>query len=375
MYSVGRSMQNRWVATLSMVSLAAVVVLAVGCGGSAAGVATTAKAGAGPFTHSFPWGKFTLSSDIATKVRNKQQLNVVLSIVGMSTPVYSPEFKQGFASGVKSAQATYGVKLKGHLIGPVQADANEQISQIRSQLATKQVDCLVIEAGGLPAFAPVINQAVAAGVPVFTTNTDVARSHRFSTFHTNWQQEGQLAARATAAFFKKKGIALKEVVMTTGQVDQNWAQARMDGFMTKLKKLVPGVKFDNTPKTALSTGYDASAAYSQIRAFLQGHPGVQAVYQTDINADAAVKAIAAVKRQGKAFVIGHNVSLPTLDAIKSGSQIGTLDQQFPVQAGWAAQACAAYLGKGKVLPNANKPLLITAANVVKARAEFIRLTK
>jgi ribose transport system substrate-binding protein len=361
--------------TLSTASLAMAAALVIGCGASAAGVSATAKADAGPFTHVFPWGTFTLSDDIASKVRDKQQLNVVLSIVGMSTPVYSPEFKKGFATGITSAQSTYGVKLKGNLIGPVQADANEQISQIRSQLATKQVDCLVIEAGGLPAFAPVINQAVAAGVPVFTTNTDVDGSHRFSTFHTNWQQEGQLAARATSAFFKKKGVALKEVVMTTGQVDQNWAQARMNGFMTELKKLVPGVKFDNSPKNALSTGYDAAAAYSQVRAFLQGHPGVQVVYQTDINADAVVKAIAAVKRQGKAFVIGHNVSLPTLDAIKAGSQIGTLDQQFPVQAGWAAQACAAYFGKGKVLPNANQPLLITSANVTKARAAFIRLTK
>jgi len=337
---------------------------------AAAAAASSGSASGPPDVHKFPWGTFKLSSRISDKLAAKDDLNVVLSYIGQSTPVYAPEFKYGFNQGIKSASKQYRLKLKGKLIGPVTANANEQINQIRSQLATNGVDCLVVESGGVPAFAPVINQAVKSGIPVFTTNTDVPASHRFGTFHTNWKQEGRLAADAVVAFFKGKKVPLKEAMLTTGAVDQVWAQDRMRAFESQLKKRVPGIKFDNTAKSALNTGFDAGQVYSQVRAFLQGHPNVQVVYQTDVNAVAIDKAIVDLKKKGKLYTAGHNVSVETLDAIAQGTQIVTIDQQFPLQAAWAAKACGAYLKKGVVLPNDNPPGVITAKNISAARAAF-----
>jgi ABC-type sugar transport system substrate-binding protein len=354
-------------------ALVATIVLATTCLSIAATGASASNARS-PDVHKFSWGTFHLSPRIASKLKSNSSINVVLSYIAQSTPVYSPEFKYGFAQGVKSASRQYGLQLKGHLIGPVTANTNEQINQIRSQIATNSVDCLVVESGGVPALAPVINQAVKAGIPAFTTNTDVAASRRFGTFHTNWKQEGRLAADAVIASFKARKVALKEAMLTTGAVDQNWAQDRMQSFAAELKKRVPGIKLANTPKGALNTGFDAGQVYSQVRAFLQGHPDVQVVYQTDVNAVAIDKAIGDLKKKGSIFTAGHNVSNETLDAIAQGTQIVTIDQQFPLQAGWAARACAAYLKTGKILPNDNPPGVITKSNIAAARAAFKKAT-
>jgi ABC-type sugar transport system substrate-binding protein len=226
----------------------------------------------------------------------------------------------------------------------------------------------------VPAFAPLIDQAVESGIPVFTTNTDVEGSKRFGTYHTDWDKEGRQAAQAVSDFFTEKGVELKSVMLTTGAVDQPWAQDRMNGFKEELESLVPGVKFENSPSDALNTGFDAGQVYSQVRAFLQGHPDVQVVYQTDVNAGAVNKAIADLKRSETTWSAGHNVSEETLDSIEGGAQIVTIDQQFPAQAGWAAHACAAYLATGEILPNDNEAAVVTAGNIDESRAAFEEAT-
>jgi ribose transport system substrate-binding protein len=368
-----------------VVSLTAISCLALvgatGCGssddkastGGATAAGTTASAAAvnppsAPIKTE--WGQFTLNPKIAQKVKDGQPLNVVLSVVGQATPVYGSQYKFGFAKGLTEAQQQYGVKLDGKLIGPVQADPNEQIAQVHSELSTQGADCLVIESGSNPAFASVIDEAASQGIPVFTTGTDVDKSHRLSTFHTDWVKEGQQAAQAAVEQLKKQGVPIKQVAMTTGASDAVWAQTRMQSFMDEMKKLVPSVDFVTTPKNAPDTTFEPSKVYSQVRAFLQGHPDVTVIYQTDVNGETVDKVISDLGRKGKTFTAGHNVSAGVLGGIANGLQVVTIDQQYVDQAAFAPRACAALLAKGEVLPNGNEALAITPDNIDQAKADF-----
>jgi ABC-type sugar transport system substrate-binding protein len=64
------------------------------------------------------------------------------------------------------------------------------------------------------------------------------------------------------------------------------------------------------------------------------------------------------------------VSDEVLAAIKSGVQIGTIDQNYPSQSEWAATVCSTYLTTGEILPNTNEPLLVTAVNADESLANL-----
>jgi ABC-type sugar transport system substrate-binding protein len=340
-------------------------------GESSAGVATD-KA---PYTYAADWGTFKLSSKIADKLKAKQSINVVLSMQGQTTPIYGPQYKYGLPLGIADAKSQYGIDLSGKLIGPITGGDNaQQVSQIESAAAAGQIDCLALDGGGDPAFERVINKLADQGIPVFTTGTDLEKSHRLSTFHTDWAYEGQLAAKATADFFEAKGVPLKTVAMTSGAVDQIWAQTRMDAFHAELQKLVPGVEFLNDTKGALMTGFSPTDVYSKVRSYMTGHKDLQVMYQTDTGGATVDKVITDLKRKGQTFTVGHNISAPLLDQIEQGVQIATLSQDYPAQAGFAGRACGAFLAKGEVLPNENKPELIDSTNIEQARENFLKST-
>jgi ABC-type sugar transport system substrate-binding protein len=349
------------------------VIIAV-CVALIAGVASAATPQTAPYVKKFKWGTFKLSPRVATKLQQKKTLNVVLSVNGTATPVYGPQYAYGFPLGIAAASKKYKLPLKGKIIGPVQSNPAEQINQLLSSIKSKQIDCLgltVSDAG----FAPVINAAVKAGIPVFTTGADEPKSRRFSAFQTDWTFEGKVAARETVAFFKAKGIPLKTAALTSGGAATVFAQTRMKAYYSELKKLVPDIKFLNTPENALDTTFDPAATYSAVRAFLQGNQDVQALYQTDIAGGVLDKAVNDVGLKGKTFVIGHNVDLSNLAGIADGTQIATLDQNYLAQSQFPALACAAYLKNGKVLPNTNVPAVIKASNVDAAKATFIKTTQ
>lgn len=335
------------------------------------GVASAASPQQAPYVKKFSWGTFKLAPRIAAKVRSGQTLNVVMSSAGLSTPVYGPQFSYSFPRGITKSAKRYKIKLKGKMVGPVAFNTIEQINQIRSQIKSGQVDCLgltVADAG----FGPVINDAIKAGIPVFTTGGDEAKSRRFSTFQTDWTFEGKLAARTSVNFFKSKGVPLSTAALTSGGAATVFAQTRMKAFYAELQRLVPSIKFANTPSSALDTTFDPAATYSKVKAFLQGNSDIQLVYQTDIAGGTVDKVVNDLGLKGKTFVIGHNVDLSNLAGIKDGTQIATLDQDYLAQAQFPALACGAYLKSGKILPNTNVPTVINSANVDAARAVFVK---
>lgn len=351
---------NKRQVTGAVTALALGIVALTGCTGP--NDAPDQSAGSG-IEYEAEWGTFTLSDEIAKKIEDGDTINVVLSMQGQTTPIYGPQYAYGLPIGIEEATDEYGLDLKGQLIGPDAGGDNAlQLSQIESLAAAGQIDCLALDGGGDPAFVRIIDRLIDDGVPVFTTGTDLLDSKRLGTFHTDWEFEGQLDAKATADFFEAEGVDLTKVAMTSGAVDQIWAQTRMQAFEAELKNLVPGVTFVNSADSALMTGFSPTDVYAKVNAFLTGNPDVQVIYQTDTGAATVNKAITDLGLQGKTYSVGHNVSEEIIDGIAQGLQIATLSQDYPAQAGFAGRACGAFLANGEVLPNGNEPELIDTTN-------------
>jgi ABC-type sugar transport system substrate-binding protein len=369
-------MGNRRVALLALAGASLLTVAA--CSGVSTGQTANSATGSGSgsttkYDVTTSWGTFHLASRIQQKLQQHATMNAVLSINSLTIPIYTDSYKYALPLGIAEASQKYGVKLDGKLVGPVSVNVAQQVSQIQQAVAANQVDCLGV-AGGDPALGPEINQLANQGIPVFTIGVDIPGSHALSGFQADYTHEGDALAEATVAFFKAKNIPLKHVAMTSGQSTATWAQQRMQAYQNRLTQLDPGVDFVNTSKTALNTGFSNADVYSDVHAYLVGHPDVQVVYQTDTGATTVAKVVSDLNMGGKTFVVGHNPDLNTFRLIQQGAQIASADQDFIGQAKFAGLACGALLGAGQVLPKDSQGTIVTNANVAQAQQRFMQAT-
>jgi ribose transport system substrate-binding protein len=358
-----------------LASVAALGLLGTACGTSGGG--TSASHSGAPYSAKFSWGQFTLSSAVANKVDKKEALNFVLSFQTLATVGAPVNLLAGMRQAAADVKSQYGVTVNVKLIGPPNTDPVAQISQVQQAINAGQVDCLAVEPVTPDAFVRVINQAVSAGIPAYTVNTDSPDSHRFSYSGANdsfppkgANQMGQVAAEYTIQWLKDHSVTPKLAALVTGDTTAPWAQGRMQGWMDTMKKSLPDLQFVGTPTNALSTGYDPAGIYSQVAAFMNGHPNVDLYFDSDWGAKTIGKLIKDRGLKGKINTIGYNVDTTYLDEVSSGDVIATVDQRFDQQAAGFVTGCAAFLLKGSVPPDQysyTKPTVVTSSNVAEVK--------
>jgi ribose transport system substrate-binding protein len=367
---------------------AAASLLAVACGGS--GAATTAPTSAPsaaattaaespaasglPYTATLKDGStFTLAPRIADKLAKGEPINYVFSYGSTSIPLFSPQYLAGYNRSIPEAQKILPT-LTGKAVAPASAlqDANEQIAQITALLNADSIDCLSVQSTGLDTFTKITNDIMAKGIPVFTVGVQ-SNGNEFTNFTQISEKEGKQAADIVVDWMTKTGNNLKVFAVSGGDPTQNWAQGRMKGFVDEIKAKVPDATFLNTEANGLQTSYDPAGTYDAYKAFIQGNPTVQFIENVDIGAEHADRAIKDAGLTGKVFTIGWNVSVGQLDAVKEGTQVAALDQQWGDQAAFGAVACAEFLKNGKILPNTQVLKPITKENEPQAREDFMKI--
>jgi ribose transport system substrate-binding protein len=331
--------------------LVVMVVLAVGvaaCGSAAspgAGGGTSKIADAAK-THTFSWGTFKLAQRIIDKAASGQALNVVVNNQGVAIPVFGAEQKIGTDRGCAADQAK--LKIACRLTGPASTDATAQLAELETLLSSGQVDCLGIESPTPDAFVDIINKYVAAGVPVYTENTDVPNSNRFAFFALNERASGNADGVATANLVKSKGYAIDTIGMGSGGPEAPWAQDRMGGFEAGYKTVFPDAKFAQDEKTGLPTGkdYTTEEVVSSVGPYLTGNPNVNLFFHTDQGVEGVGLVIKDKNLTGKVWTSGFNVTLQILDLMDAGIILVTINQGFDNQAEAAVNACVNYLTTG-----------------------------
>src|SRR5689334_215786 len=115
---------------------------------------------------------FTLSPAIKARAAAKEQPTFVVSYHDPALSVAVP-----MRNGVEAAGKEFNVNAL--FTGPVGGGAEKQVAELENWI-TKGVDGLAVSSSSTDALAPVINKALAAGIPVVTFNTDNPASQRLT---------------------------------------------------------------------------------------------------------------------------------------------------------------------------------------------------
>ena len=330
--------------------LVTMIVLAFGvaaCSGAASpGTGGTTKIADAAKSHTFSWGTFKLAQRIIDKAAGGQALNVVINNQGVAIPVFGAEQKIGTDRGCAANQAK--LKIACRLTGPASTDATAQLAELETLLSSGQVDCLGIESPTPDAFVDIINKYVAAGVPVYTQNTDVPNSNRFAFFALNERASGNADGVATANLVKAKGYTIDGIAMGSGGPEAPWSQDRQGGFEAGYKTVFPNANFLQTEKTGLPTGkdYTTEEVVSSVGPYLTGNPNVNLFFHTDQGVEGVGLVIKDKNLTGKVWTSGFNVTLQILDLMDAGIILVTINQGFDNQAEAAVNACVNYLTTG-----------------------------
>jgi ribose transport system substrate-binding protein len=222
---------------------------------------------------------------------------------------------QTAAAGFKAAAGQYKVTAK--LAGPDTYDPKAELAELRTAVAAKPsgilisvADASVLQAG--------IDEAVAAGIPVITMDSDAAASKRLYFIGTNNLEAGRLGGKRVVEKLGGKG----NVVFFTLSAQPN-TDERLKGFKDAFASH-PDIKIVEV----FDIKGDARNAFDKAQEYLAltGPKKIDAFVCLEASAGKTVAD--AVKRAGGGReLVAFDVDQDTLDAIKAGTIDATIAQK------------------------------------------------
>ncbi len=199
-----------------------------------------------------------------------------------------------------------------------------QIPIVQEMLA-EHPDGLVIAPTDPNALQPIVNQAIAEGIPVSCVDTHVTNLSKVLTYVTgNNTQGGAAAADAMAkAMHYTAGKTYQVVVgMTSPTTTTN--VARLAGFKAEIAKKYPGVKI-------VSEAYSESqpaVANTNVNNWLTKYPHLAGIFAIDgTNATGASAAIQAHDLVGKVALVGYDAYANDVALLQQGVFAALIAQQ------------------------------------------------
>ncbi|ABF43006.1 monosaccharide ABC transporter substrate-binding protein, CUT2 family [Candidatus Koribacter versatilis Ellin345] len=225
------------------------------------------------------------------------------------------EYWKTAQAGLTKAAAQYGVKWD--VRGPENYDPQAEVQEFRNAAAQKPSGILVSVADA-SLMQPAIDEAINAGIPVLTIDSDAPKSKRLYFIGTNNRQAGTLGAKRLVEKLHGKG----NVVFFT--MPQPNLDERLAGYKDVLSDN-PGIKIVEVVNIKGDSGnaFDRTAHYA----------GAKDAQKIDafvcLEATSAKDVALALKRENVTdrLVIAMDVDPATLDLIKSGVVDATIAQK------------------------------------------------
>jgi ribose transport system substrate-binding protein len=222
---------------------------------------------------------------------------------------------QTAAAGLAKAGAQYGVKVD--VRGPEMYDPQGEVKEFRDAMALKPAGILVSVAD-TALMQPAINDAIEAGIPVITIDSDAPASKRLYFIGTNNLQAGRLGGQRVIDKLHGKG----NVVFYT--IPQTNFDERLKGYKDVFADH-PGIKIVEV----FNTKGDSGNAFDRTQHWLteKGVEHIDAFIALD---SAAGKDVAEAVRRNNAtdrLIIAMDTEEPTLNLIKSGVIDSTIAQK------------------------------------------------
>jgi simple sugar transport system substrate-binding protein/ribose transport system substrate-binding protein len=261
---------------------------------------------------------FPLAERIAEKVKSGKPLEIYVSYHDVSNE-FAPQIKAGVERGGKTDGANV------HFIGPVGADADKQISELESLIG--KMDGLAISSVSTDALSPVIDRFIAAGIPVVAFNTDNPASKRLVFAGQDLVQSGREAGKLMIKALDGKG----KVIITTIDAAAQWSVDREKGAREALAD-AKGIQVVQT----VNTGTDPQQIYSAIENAMLANPDVTGILGLECcSTPAAGTWVERSNKVGAVKVVGFDLLDQTVDLVKKGAVVSTIDQA-PEKQGFAA---------------------------------------
>jgi simple sugar transport system substrate-binding protein len=264
---------------------------------------------------------FTLSKAVQDRAAKGDK-----PVIRVSYHDVSNEFAPFIKKGVEKANADFKVDAK--LVGPVGADAEKQVSEIES-LIQKGIDGLAVSSVSTDALAPVIQRALAQGIPVVTFNTDNPTSKRLAFVGQDLVESGRVAGKLLADTLGGKG----KVIITTLDAAAQWSIDREKGAREALTQY-PGIKVIAT----VTTGTEPQQIYGAVENAMQAHSDVDGVLSLECcSTPAAGQYVQRNHLTDKVKIVGFDMLPATITLVQGNVIAATIDQAPEKQSYQAVQ--------------------------------------
>jgi ribose transport system substrate-binding protein len=261
--------------------------------------------------------------------------------------------------GARKAGSDFGVDVRlvtSDVLGLSDAAYVEpQIRLVADLIARGKLDGLVIAPFDSGRLAPVVDKAVAAGIPTVAMDTPID-SDRVLTFVAFDNSAG---GRVTGEWVVQQLGGKGKALILDGPQDQQNAVDRRNGFLVGLQTGSIDILDTKTADWEIEPARQATAAW------LREFPEVDAILAANDNmAIGAAQAVAAAGRP-RILITGFDATDAALIAIEAGQISATIDQAPAEQARLAIQLLVRHLETGESPPGIvllSRILMVTKAN-------------
>ncbi len=223
--------------------------------------------------------------------------------------------------------------------GPANFAAADQTKVLNAVFASRP-DLLIISPVDPVGLRAAIQRFISAGIPVITTDAVLQdTSGIVSSIHGNSIQGGQLAGAQMAKLTGGSGtVAILNIAAGVPTLED-----RVTGFTTGLKA-APNVRL--APVT--QAGGDPSGSQTATRSLLLAYPDLKGIYGvTEVNAEGAAAALAAVGKKGAIPIVGYDGTPQEVKLLRDGSVQYLVVQQAKKEGQIAMQTAIDYLRGNK----------------------------
>jgi ribose transport system substrate-binding protein len=218
-------------------------------------------------------------------------------------------------AGLEAAGEFFGVKTE--YVGPLGYDMDQVISDFEQAIGKKPNGILCV--GWEDAMTPVINKAVAAGIPVVTVDADLPDSDRVAFVGTSNFDAGVVCGTNLAELIGGEGK-----VAILGKSTLSNILARVDGCVDAWEKKYPNIEYIGL----IESGAESNTAAANLAAVIQANPDLKGVCSVDSEAGAgAIMAIREAGLAGQIKCISFDRGSEILAAIEEGVISATIVQQ------------------------------------------------
>jgi ABC-type sugar transport system substrate-binding protein len=268
--------------------------------------------------------------------------------IGVVIPHLSNPFFVGQAYGYIDEAQQLGANVTLLEAGGYQY-LDRQIAQMEDLIASR-VDAIILVAINGPGTVSVVDDAVAAGIPVINCNVMTDNEKVVARIRS----DDEVIGRMHADFMGQRLGGTGDVVMLRGAPGTSWAENRGNAFKQRLGEKFPDIKI-------VAEQYSQSTPADGLRLmedFLQTVPQIDGVYNgSDTTAIGAAQALLASGRQGKTVVTATDFQIDTEKFMREGVITLAVLQASVTIGRWGVRAAINHLEKRPVPKTLFTPLL------------------